>query len=115
MSRNPLWGAPRIHGELLKPGEEISEATVAKYMKRRRPGGRPVSWKTFRRECTDMIIPLSAYDLRRALKEHADYYNNDRTHLGLDKDAPRSRAVEAKGTIVSRPILGGLHHRYSQI
>ena len=34
---NPLWGAPRIHGELLKLGIEISQATVAKYMIRR-PG-----------------------------------------------------------------------------
>ena len=29
---NPLWGAPRIHGELLKLGIQISKATVAKYM-----------------------------------------------------------------------------------
>jgi hypothetical protein len=33
-SANPLWGAPRIHGELLKLGIEISQATVAKYMVR---------------------------------------------------------------------------------
>jgi len=33
---NPLWGAPRIHGELLKLGIEVSQATVAKYMMRRR-------------------------------------------------------------------------------
>src|SRR5580692_95642 len=36
---NPLWGAPRIHSELLKLGIEISQATVAKYMGRRR--GKP--------------------------------------------------------------------------
>ena len=36
---NPLWGAPRIHGELLKLGIEVSQATVAKYMVRR--VGRP--------------------------------------------------------------------------
>ncbi len=35
-SANPLWGAPRIHGELLKLGIEIGQATVAKYMVRRR-------------------------------------------------------------------------------
>src|SRR5260221_13476936 len=29
---NPLWGAPRIHGELLKPGFEIAQSSVAKYM-----------------------------------------------------------------------------------
>ena len=31
---NPLWGAPRIHGELLKLGFEIAESTVSKYMVR---------------------------------------------------------------------------------
>ena len=37
---NPLWGAPRIHGELLKLGFEIAQSSVAKYMvKRRRPPG----------------------------------------------------------------------------
>jgi putative transposase len=47
MSRdNPLWGAPHIHGELLKLGIEISETSVAKYMARRR---KPPSqtWRTF--------------------------------------------------------------------
>ena len=47
MSRgNPLWGAPRIHGELLKLGIEVGETTVGKYMVRRR---RPPSqtWRTF--------------------------------------------------------------------
>ena len=35
MSRaNPLWGAPRIHGELLKLGVEVAQSTVAKYMAR---------------------------------------------------------------------------------
>jgi transposase InsO family protein len=43
---NPLWGAPRIHGELLKLGIAISQATVTKYMPRHR---RPPSqtWRTF--------------------------------------------------------------------
>src|SRR5262249_16780866 len=37
MSRaNPLWGAPRIHGELLKLGFAVAQSTVAKYMVRRR-------------------------------------------------------------------------------
>ena len=44
--QNPLWGAPRIHGELVKLGIDVSQATVAKYMARRRP---PPSqtWRTF--------------------------------------------------------------------
>jgi len=43
---NPLWGAPRIHGELLKLGLDVSQATVAKYMTRRTT---PPSqtWRTF--------------------------------------------------------------------
>ena len=47
MSRtNPLWGAPRIHGELLKLGIDVSQATVSKYMVRHR---KPPSqtWRTF--------------------------------------------------------------------
>ena len=47
MSRdNPLWGAPRIHGELLKLGIDLSQATVSKYMVRhRKPPSQ--SWRTF--------------------------------------------------------------------
>src|SRR5215475_9292276 len=36
---NPLWGAPRIHGELLKLGIAVAQSTVAKYMAKSRPGG----------------------------------------------------------------------------
>jgi len=43
---NPRWGAPRIHGELLKLGIDIGETTVAKYMTRpRRPSSQ--TWTTF--------------------------------------------------------------------
>jgi hypothetical protein len=44
---NPLWGAPRIHGELLKLGIEVAQSTVAKYMARNRPPGQ--SCETFLR------------------------------------------------------------------
>ena len=45
-SANPLWGAPRIHGELLKLGITVSQATVSKYMLRpRRPPSQ--AWRTF--------------------------------------------------------------------
>jgi putative transposase len=43
---NPLWGAPRIHGELLKLGFTISQTTVAKYMVRRQ-GPPSQTWRTF--------------------------------------------------------------------
>ena len=54
---NPLWGAPRIHGELLKLGIEISQTTVAKYMARgRRPPSQ--SWRTFLRNHADGIASI---------------------------------------------------------
>lgn len=43
---NPLWGAPRIHGELLKLGFDVAQSTVAKYMIKRR-GPPSQSWRTF--------------------------------------------------------------------
>ena len=51
---NPLWGAPKIHGELLKFGIEIGQTRVAKYMARRRA---PTSqgWKTSIRNHADGI------------------------------------------------------------
>ena len=45
---NPLWGAPRIHGELLKLGHDVHERTVSKIIKRFRPRKPPSqTWKTF--------------------------------------------------------------------
>jgi transposase InsO family protein len=57
---NPLWGAPRIHGELLKLGVDIGQTTVAKYMARRR---RPPSqgWKTFLRNHADGIASIDLF------------------------------------------------------
>src|SRR5246127_4371200 len=43
---NPLWGAPRIHGELLKLGIEVAQSSVAKYMVKRR-GPPSQGWRTF--------------------------------------------------------------------
>ena len=45
---NPLWGAPRIDGELLKLGIDVGQTSVAKYMARRR-GPPSQGWKTFLR------------------------------------------------------------------
>ena len=45
-ARNPLWGAPRIHGELMKVGVDVSQATVAKYMARR-TAPPSQTWRTF--------------------------------------------------------------------
>jgi transposase InsO family protein len=223
---NPLWGAPRIHGELLKLGIDVGQTAVAKYMAR---GRRPPSqgWKTFlrnhadgiasidlfvvptisfqllyallilkhgrreilwlgvtthptaewisrqltevcgweqgprylvrdrdsiygdifirrlramgirdrpiaprspwqngycerligsiRRDCLDHVVVFGERHLREVLQSYATYYNQARTHLSLNKDAPVSRAVQAVGPILPLPILGGLHHQYVRI
>ena len=52
---NPLWGAPRIHGESLKLGIEVSQTSVAKYLvRRRRPPSQ--SWRTFLANHVQQII-----------------------------------------------------------
>jgi putative transposase len=53
---------------------------------------------------------------RRGLREYLDYYEKSRTHLGLAKDCPVSRAVEPpeRGEIIAIPHVGGLHHRYTR-
>jgi Integrase core domain len=62
---NPLWGAPRIHGELLKLGVTVSQATVSKYMLRRR---RPPSqaWRTFLKNHTKDVIALDFFTVPTA-------------------------------------------------
>jgi transposase InsO family protein len=223
---NPLWGAPRIHGEFLMLGFEVAQSTVSKYMVRgrnppsqtwktflrnhaqaiaaidmcvvptltfdllfaflvlghgrrqllwievtRHPtaewlarqiaeafpwssaptylvrdndgaygqiftrrvramgiGDRPISprspWQnghterligTLRRECLDRMLILGEQHLRRVLASYAAYYNQARTHLALQKDAPFHRAVQRSGAIVAIPILAGLHHQYVRI
>ncbi|NOX95424.1 MAG: transposase [Alphaproteobacteria bacterium] len=67
------------------------------------------------RECLYHTIVLNAARLRRVLKAYAQYYNNTRAHLGLDKDTPTPRPISASGAIKSIPHLGGLHHEYLRI
>jgi transposase InsO family protein len=223
---NPLWGAPRIHGEILMLGIDVGQTTVAKYMVRlRRPPSQ--GWKTFlrnhtdgiasmdlfvvptisfrllygflilqhrrrmilwigvtahpsaewiarqlteayawaqapqyiirdrdgvygdllirrlramgirdrpiaprspwqnghterligsiRRECLDHVVVFGEQHLRQLLGSYQRYYNDARTHLSVNKDAPVSRAVQAVGRIVAVPHLGGLHHQYVRI
>jgi hypothetical protein len=57
---NPLWGAPRIHGELLKLGIDVGQTTVAKYMtKTRRPPSQ--GWKTFLVSHADGIASMGLF------------------------------------------------------
>src|SRR6478672_9611003 len=66
---NPLWGAPRIHGELLKLGFEVAQSSVAKYMVKRR-GLPSQGWRSFLRNhapeiaAMDLfVVPTIGFDL----------------------------------------------------
>jgi transposase InsO family protein len=70
---NPLWGAPRIHGELLKLGFEVAQSSVAKYMVKRH-GLPSQGWRTFlRNHAPDIaamdlfVVPTLTFDLLYAL------------------------------------------------
>jgi putative transposase len=79
---------------------------------------------TLRRECLDFMIPLTEHHLRRILAEWVRYYNAGRPHMALGPGipqpppylpAPRQRhrhRLPAHLRVVTRPILGGLHHEY---
>jgi len=111
---NPLWGAPRIHGELLKLGIVVSHATVGRYMPWR-PAVPSPTWRSFLRNhmgdtvAIDMFVVATAtfrllytvivlgHDRRRIIYK-------TRTHLSLAKDCPESRPIH-------RSRRSGLHHR----
>jgi transposase InsO family protein len=72
-NENPLWGAPRIHGELLKLGFDVAQSSVAKYMVKRR-GPPSQGWRTFlRNHAPDIaamdlfVVPTIGFDLLYAL------------------------------------------------
>jgi transposase InsO family protein len=59
-AENPLWGAPRIHGELLKLGFEVAQSSVAKYMVKRR-GPPSQGWRTFLRNHLPDIVAMDLF------------------------------------------------------
>jgi transposase InsO family protein len=68
-AENPLWGAPRIHGELLMLGFEVAQSSVAKYMVKR-SGPPSQGWRTFLRNhapdiaAVDLfVVPTIGFDL----------------------------------------------------
>jgi len=79
---------------------------------------------TTRRECLDFLIPLSEKHLRRLLCEWRDYYNRARPHSSLGPNVPEPASglhvepgphrhqIPSGKRIVSKPVLGDLHHDY---
>jgi transposase InsO family protein len=70
---------------------------------------------SIRRDCLDHVVVFGERHLRHLLGSYQRYYNDARTHLSLNKDAPASRAVQAVGRVVANPHFGGLHHQYVRI
>ena len=70
-----------------------------------------------RLELLDHVIQQHEQHLRRLVRDCGAYYQEDRIHDALSKDAPNLRPVEKKpsekATVISSDRLGGLHHRYS--
>src|ERR1700694_1827910 len=121
----PWDGAPRY---MIRDRDRIYGTVVTRRLRavgiRDKPTALASPWQngfaerligSIRRECVDHIVVLGEAHLRRILKSYARYYNDTRTHLALDKDAPASRPVQRTGVISSRAILGGLHHRYARV
>lgn len=80
---------------------------------------------TFRRECVDYLIPLNENHLRGKLKKWVTHYNTGRPHMSLGPGIPEPpdhipiarqkyrHQLLTDFKVVSKPILGGLHHEYS--
>ncbi len=72
---------------------------------------------TLRRQCLDHVIVLNERHLLRLLTEYVEHYNRWRPHRSLELRAPEPRPPTLRppdcGTVLARPVLGGLHHEYS--
>ena len=105
-----------IYGALF--GRKVNSAGLTEVVTARRsPWQNPYVERvigSIRREGLDHTIILEERHLRRVMGRYVRYYNEARTHLSLDKDAPGGRPVcpPEVGSIVSKPHFAGLHHEY---
>jgi hypothetical protein len=67
---NPLWGAPRIHGELLKLGIDVGQTSVAKYIFKR-PEPPSQGWKTFLHNHADSIAAMRSLHPKTSINGHS--------------------------------------------
>jgi transposase InsO family protein len=70
---------------------------------------------SIRRECLDHVVVCGERHLRHLLNSYQKYYNEIRTHLSLQKDAPIPRDVCRAGRVLPLPVLGELHHQYVRV
>jgi hypothetical protein len=93
---NPLWGAPRIHGELLKLGFEVAQSSVAKYMVKR-CGPPSQGWRTFLRNHAPHIAAMDLFigppraclhQRHTSSKRNGSHARSRRHFLGMRLRAP---------------------------
>jgi transposase InsO family protein len=70
--------------------------------------------RTFRQECLDHVIVFNERHLLTLLTEFLGYYNHDRPDRTLDLQTPVPSRPQSDGVVVTRAILGGLHHAYNR-
>ena len=114
---NPLWGAPRIHGELLRLGFEVAQLSVAKYMVKRR-GPPSQGWRTFLRNhapeiaAMDLfVVPTIGFDLLYAFI----IIRLDRRNLIWINVTTHSTAEWIARQITEAFPWSEAHHRYTPI
>jgi Integrase core domain len=112
-----------VDGDSIRPGNQQKVAALSGFeivdlrLPPRAPNANAVGERivrTIRTECLDHLIVIDERHLRAVLAEFADYYNRDRPHRSLRLESPLPSSVQAHGRVVSRPILGGLHHVYAR-
>lgn len=70
--------------------------------------------RTFREDCLDHVIVLGEAHLIAILTEFLCYYNHERPHRTLKLQSPVPTTPQSNGAVVSRSVLGGLHHAYAR-
>jgi len=70
--------------------------------------------RTIRTECLDHVMVINERHLQAVLAEFADYYNRDRPHRSLELASPVVAPSQPAGRLVSRSVLGSLHHVYAR-
>ena len=112
---NPLWGAPRIHGELLKLGIEISERTVSNLMPRRDTKPPSQTWRTFlKNHMTSMVaidfftVPTATFRILFVLvilshnrRQSCPFQRNSQSHGQVDSSTDCRSVSMGHGAKVS--------------
>jgi len=71
--------------------------------------------RSIRREALDHFIIISEQQLKNILFRYIDYYNSLRPHQGIGQRAPCGYVPQTAGTVLSIPVLSGLHHHYFKV